>query len=455
MKSILAQDTILTYPLFNKPFVIHTDASDKQIGGFSKKLTDTQCRYPVTEQELLAIVETIKYFKHMLLGHEIVVHTDHKNLTHPTSTHTSDRVLHQRLLLEEYGVNIHYINGDKNTVADALSRLPTNELFNFEDDTAFPLNLQVLALQQLVDDQLQSALQQQPVKYSTTMREGVQLYVKTASDTIYVPASLCSAIMQWYHTTLQHPGIKCMQATLRENFYWPGMDAAVGALVHTCANCQKCKLTAVKKYGKIPLPTNIKLAAWEEVHVDLIGPWDVCYNSSTVTGRSTIEKIQALTIINKATGWPEFVTIRNKSSYRIALLFDSTWLCHYPRPTRVVFGNGSEFIGREFQEMLDSYGIKPVPTMVRNPKSNGVIERVHLTMGDMLRTMTFTGTDWFQEMQRALDAVSWAVRTTINPSIKHSPCHLAFNQDTIFCRAAKVDWEFIHATRHQLVKASN
>jgi hypothetical protein len=53
-------------------------------------------------------------------------------------------------------------------------------------------------------------------------------------------------------------------------------------------------------------------------------------------------------------------------------------------------------------------------------------------MGNMLRTMTFRGADWFQDMQRALDAVAWAVRTTINPNIKHSPCHLAFNQDMIF-----------------------
>jgi hypothetical protein len=104
MKQIIAQDTMLTYPQFDKPFLIHTDASDKQIGGvvmqdnkplgfFSKKLTDMQRRYPVTEQELLAIVETIKYFKHMLLGHEIIVQTDHKNLTHPTSAHALDRVL--------------------------------------------------------------------------------------------------------------------------------------------------------------------------------------------------------------------------------------------------------------------------------------------------------------------------------------------------------------------------
>jgi len=466
MKDIMAQDTMITYPQFDKPFVVYTDASEKQIGGvvtqenkplgfFSKKLTDTQRRYPVTEQELLAIVETLKYFKHMLLGHQIIVKTDHKNLTHPASTHTSDRVLRQRLLLEEYGADLQYIQGERNIVADALSRLPSQELFTLEADDDFPLNLTLIAEQQSNDEHLLTALTKEPLKYKKIMRDSTELYVQHDSEAIYVPASLRASILQWYHTTLQHPGIKRMQATLKEHFYWPGVDAAVESLVRTCATCQKCKLTAVKKYGKIPLPVNNKLTPWEEVHVDLIGPWDVRYNSTTVPGKGTIEKIQALTIIDKATGWPEFIAIRNKSSYHISILFDSEWLCRYPRPARVVYDNGNEFVGQEFQELLDSYGIKPVATTVRNPKSNGVIERVHLTMGDMLRTMTFSGSDWFQDMQRALDAVAWAIRTTINPNIKHSPCHLAFNQDMIFRRAVAIDWDNINADRRKLVAASN
>ncbi len=70
MKERLAQDAMITYPQFDEPFVVHTDASGKQIGGvvtqdgkplgfFSKKLTDSQSQYPVMEQELL---ETLKYF---------------------------------------------------------------------------------------------------------------------------------------------------------------------------------------------------------------------------------------------------------------------------------------------------------------------------------------------------------------------------------------------------------
>jgi len=112
-------------------------------------------------------------------------------------------------------------------------------------------------------------------------------------------------------------------------------------------------------------------------------------------------------------------------------------------------------MGQEFQDLLDSYGIKPVPTTVKNPRSNGVIERVHLTMGDMLRTMTFSGNDWFQDLQRTLDAVAWAVRTTINPAIKHSPCHLAFHHDMIFCRAININGDTIHTERRKLLQASN
>jgi transposase InsO family protein len=81
----------------------------------------------------------------------------------------------------------------------------------------------------------------------------------------------------------------------------------------------------------------------------------------------------------------------------------------------------------ELQELLESYGIKPVTTTVRNPRNNGFIERVHVTTGDMLRTTTFNGSDWLTDMQQSLDAVAWAVHARNKPNIKHLPCNLAFN----------------------------
>jgi hypothetical protein len=145
-----------------------------------------------------------------------------------------------------------------------------------------------------------------------------------------------------------------------------------------------------------------------------------------------------------------------------ALLFYKLYVgveCRSARLARVIFNNGSEFVGQEFQELLESYGIKPVPTTAKNPKSNGVIEGVHLTMGDMLRTMTFSGTDWFQDLQQTLDAVAWAVRTTINPNIKNSPCHLAFHHDMIFHQPIAVSWNNMPNAKsyckHQTIKRIN
>jgi hypothetical protein len=76
-------------------------------------------------------------------------------------------------------------------------------------------------------------------------------------------------------------------------------------------------------------------------------------------------------------------------------------------------------------------------------------------MGDMLRTITFTGKEWMLEAQRTLDAVAWAIRTTINPELKYSPCHLAFSQDMLFRRAVSIDWTHVTNVRNNQAKASN
>ena len=132
MKNIIAKETLLAYPDFNQPFEIHTDASHTQLGAvvsqnnkpiafYSRKLNPAQTRYTTTERELLSIVETLKEFRNILLGQQIVVYTDHQNLT--CKTFNTERVMRWRLLLEEYSPEIRYIPGENNIVADALSRL--------------------------------------------------------------------------------------------------------------------------------------------------------------------------------------------------------------------------------------------------------------------------------------------------------------------------------------------
>jgi hypothetical protein len=137
MKRLIAKETLLTYPYFKKPFEIHMDASKVQLDAcisqegrpaafYSRTLNLAQTRYTTIERELLSIVETLKEFRNILLWQQIVVHTDHANLTY--KHFNSDRVMRWRLFIEEYSPDVQYMKGENNVMADALSRLPQQSI---------------------------------------------------------------------------------------------------------------------------------------------------------------------------------------------------------------------------------------------------------------------------------------------------------------------------------------
>jgi len=93
MKKIVARKVLLHYPNFNDVFEIHPDASATQLGAvisqkgkpisfYNRKLNPAQTRYITTKRKLLAVVETLKEFKNILLGQQLRVYTDHKKLTY-------------------------------------------------------------------------------------------------------------------------------------------------------------------------------------------------------------------------------------------------------------------------------------------------------------------------------------------------------------------------------------
>src|SRR5210317_758151 len=226
MKKVVAKETLMAFPDFNKPCEIHTDASKLQLGAcisqdqkpiafYSCKLNDAQTRYTATERELLSIVETLKEFKNILWGQQIIIYTDHENLTYKQLN--SERVLHWRLYIEEYNPIIKYIKGSHNITADTLSRLPLlptevpQESFLTcmavdEDEYLenFPLTYAHLDKAQQLDPTLMKILKMDKTMYYLKNFHGGG---KTRSlvcfkDKIVVPKQLQRHVTAWYHNTL-------------------------------------------------------------------------------------------------------------------------------------------------------------------------------------------------------------------------------------------------------------
>ena len=436
IKRIMSRETILAFPDFSKEFHVYTDASDYQLGAvimqdnkplafYSRKLTGAQSRYTTGEQELLSIVETLREFKNILWGQQVIVHTDHKNLLYDKMA--SNRVIRWRLLLEEFGVELIHVKGETNVVADALSRLhmdePIDESAQGEPDpiqlgqafgatkrelkeAEFPLSPKAIRKAQQKDARLLAKAKDQPDKYKTKKVEGHELIMLNGK--IVVPTVLQPRILAWYHEYLCHPGTTRTEQTIKQIFTWPNLQAHVEQYCKTCRQCQMAK-KQVKKYGEIPA-SQPHVTPWKKVHVDFIGPY-------TVKTPTKTWELRAMTMIDPATRWFEIESIYAPTAEQAMEAFNNQWLCRYPRPEAITYDNGGEFKA-VFAKMCDNYGIQKYPTTAYNPQANGIVERVHLTLQNMLRTFELEERelDEVQPWKPFLSAAAWAIRSTYHTS---------------------------------------
>ena len=308
IKHIVTKEVLLAFPNFSKPFEIYTDASKYQLGAvitqegkpiayYSRKLNSAQLNYTTTERELLAIVETLKEFRNILLGQKIVVYTGHKNLTY--KVFNTERVMRWRLIIEEYGPELHYLKGEKNIVADALSRLELEPTLPTEADPtvldsppyralaeAFavtpdetpdwlnPVNFKLIRREQQTDADLLRKARDDPAYVLHSFRGGGRLHQLICKDgKIVVPKNLQERMVQWYHEYLCHPGETRTEITINQHFTWKGLRKTVHKICSSCDQCQRTKRTK-KKYGKLPEKV-AEVTPWQKLCVDMIGPYKI------------------------------------------------------------------------------------------------------------------------------------------------------------------------------------
>ena len=91
LKEKISSAPVLALPNLRQPFEIQTDASNYAMGAVllqygkpicfhSETFNGAVINYPTYDKELYALVQSVKKWKHYLLGKETIIHTDHQPL---------------------------------------------------------------------------------------------------------------------------------------------------------------------------------------------------------------------------------------------------------------------------------------------------------------------------------------------------------------------------------------
>jgi hypothetical protein len=143
LKRKLADNLGLYQPHLDKPFIIRADASEIAVGAqlcqvldgelrtvalFSRKLTSSQLNWAVKEKEMYAVVAAIHKWSGIINFQPVLVQTDHRALEHwvtenvDTPSGPRGRRGRWHEILSQFDLEIEYLPGEENVVADAMSR---------------------------------------------------------------------------------------------------------------------------------------------------------------------------------------------------------------------------------------------------------------------------------------------------------------------------------------------
>lgn len=118
--------------------------------------------------------------------------------------------------------------------------------------------------------------------------------------------------------------------------------------------------------------------------------------------------------------------------------------------------NGSEF-KKYFLDLIHNYGLKRKSSTEYNPQSNGIIERVHQVLGNILRAFELETRelDEVNPWDEFLSAAAFAIRSTHHTTLEASPAQLVFQRDMLLPTKFLVDWTRIHQQKQKRIDESN
>lgn len=430
-------------------------AGPRPVAYFSRKMTSPEQRYTTREQELLAIKEALKHWKHYLLGISFTIHSDHQSLQYIFSQRDlSGKLLRWCDFLQQFDFdNIRYLPGSQNPVGDALSRPPAPvspsptvegpagtraslEVMLCESERAdvfynVSLSSPVSTLHDLIRNALPTdktfsrvwtALTSphynattSPYRDRYSVRDKLLYFHDTTSIRVCVPRAVQAVLLKEFHDTpfSGHMGIARTHNAMAKDYYWPGMHKSIVRYINSCTTCQQNKATHDVPAGLArPLPVPDRpYAVWGLDFIMMPPNRDgkncvvvfICHKSKLVHA-----------VAATATGDKD----NPLSAAAVARIYFDVIFRRYGLCTALVSDRDSRFVSSFWRALHEICGTSLYMSTAFHPQSDGLTERANRTVLTTLRcVLCDLGGDWADH----LHMVEFAINNAVNASTGVSP----------------------------------
>ncbi len=452
LKVALTTSPILSFPQFELPFILDTDASDFGLGYIlsqvvdgkehvisygSRTLSRPERNYCVTRRELLAVVEGVKHYKHYLTGRKFTIRTDHGSLTWLVKKKEPEgQVARWIEVLSGFEFEIKHRPGQLHRNADALSRVPCKQCTRVgvhvvEVESEFGRQQQEdLEMGPVFDAIRQGTLLESPRPRTKYITQLVQQWesLQVVEDVLrrvfddgksqrIVPTGMVKQILSGVHDLAAgggHLGIRKTLSKVKDKYYWPGWRRDVEVWCKTCPECvrRKKQIPSVRA----PLHGQIPGFPFQRVGIDVLGPLPL-----TNRGNKYIIVVQ-----DYYTKWVEAYAVPDQEATTVARRLVDDFVCRFGAPFSLHSDQGRNFESKIFQEMCQQLGITKTRTTSYHPMSDGLVERFNRTLESMLsQYVNEAQVDWDIHLPKVL----MAFRCGEQESTGFSPNYLVFGRE--------------------------
>ncbi|KAF8736674.1 hypothetical protein RHS02_06245, partial [Rhizoctonia solani] len=429
LKDAITNALVLCHANPTKPYFLETDASGAALGSILSQRQEDSCLHPLGflselfkgakqnynthNKELLAIIQSFKYWHIFLKGteHPITVFTNHWNLEYWRESQTFN-CCHARwhLLLAGYNFQIVYHPGKQSGKPDTLSQQPNHANIPPADQTMLsdPVFANIASvipereLQRQIknaldqDESLEEILQflQNESKAPPSIKRNFKDYQMEAGLLFYQGrivvldiGTLQTELLRIFHDSplAGHPGRQCTLELVSRNYYWPRIHADTYWHVDSCKTCQQIRKP---KYLSIPpQPLELPSRPWQHMSYDMIVDLPKDGNSNSI-----------LVIVDSFTKYIILVECSKKlKAPKLADLFlKHVWKCY---------------------TLYQCLGIDPHFSLAYHLQSNRQTERVNPTVEHFLQAYSgINQKDWVKWLPMAEFAYNNAVHSSMGKS---------------------------------------